>query len=253
MNKLVLITGATAGIGEACAREFAAQGWNLIITGRRTERLNQLATALEEEHQVSCKCLAFDVSDREATTTALNTLTENERQIDVLVNNAGLALGNEPFQEASVDDMETMIDTNIKGLLYVTRIVAPWMKAAGRGHIINMGSIASHGVYATGHVYCATKHAVLALSKGMRLDMVQHGIKVSTVSPGAVKTDFSIIRYKGDMDMFEDKYKGYEALSAKDIAESTYFVASRPPHVNIEEIIIQPINQASHFMIHREE
>lgn len=252
MNKLVLITGATAGIGEACAKTFAANGWNLIITGRRANRLQALSDQLRAEFGVRCKTLAFDVSDRKAAMEVLNSLSEEDRKIDVLLNNAGLALGSEPFQDASLDDMEIMIDTNVKGLLYVTRVVAPWMQQRGQGHIINLGSIAGHGVYPTGHVYCATKHAVVALSKAMRLDMVKDNIKVSTISPGAVKTDFSMVRYKGDQDKFDEKYQGYEALSAKDIADSTYFVASQPAHVNIEEIVIQPVNQASHFMIHRE-
>lgn len=251
MSKIVMITGATAGIGEACAHKFAAAGWDIIITGRREDRLHKLEQKLKREHGVDVLVLCFDVRYLNTVRKFISILRGKWTKIDVLINNAGLALGTEPFYEGEYKDWEQMIDTNIKGLLYMSRELAPLMIANGRGHIINISSMAGHEVYPGGHVYCATKHAVRALTKGMRMDMVEHGIKVSAVSPGAVETEFSIVRYKGDVSKAEDKYDGFKPLTAADIADSVYFIASQPDHVNIEEIYLCPQAQASPFIIHR--
>ncbi|MEZ5004575.1 MAG: SDR family NAD(P)-dependent oxidoreductase [Chitinophagales bacterium] len=253
MSKIVLITGATAGIGEACAIKFAAEGWNLILTGRRKERLVQLEKKLQEEYGVKVLTLNFDVRDLKEVQKNIQSIRSPWTNIDVLINNAGLAIGIESFEEGQYKDWDLMIDTNIKGLLYVSREVAPLMIANGKGHIINLASLAGHEVYPNGHVYCATKHAVIALSKGMRVDMVKDNIKVSTISPGAVETEFSYVRYKGDEEMVKSKYEGYEPLTAKDIAESAYFIANQPAHVNIEEIWIQPTAQANPYIIERKD
>lgn len=249
MSKIVLITGATAGIGEACAIKFAKEGWNLIITGRRKERLLELEQKLQSEYDVKVLALNFDVRNKEEVIEEIGGLRGPWRNVDVLVNNAGLALGNESFEEARMDEWDTMIDTNIKGLLYVSHTMANIMKENNRGHIINVASLAGHYVYPTGHVYCATKHAVLAAAKGMRMDLVDYGIKVSCVSPGAVETEFSIVRYRGDVQKAKDKYAGYEPLTAVDIAESTYFIANQPEHVNIEEIWIHPKAQPTPYKV----
>ncbi len=251
MSKIVLITGATAGIGEACAIKFAQNGWDIIITGRRSSRLETLADSLKIKYDADVLALCFDVRKLEALQEQFKSLTGKWSNIDVLVNNAGLAVGMEPFQECHYDDWEKMIDTNVKGLLYVTREVTPLMIKRNKGHIINLASLAGHTVYPRGAVYCATKHAVRALSKGMRLDLVKEGIKVSTVSPGAVETEFSIIRFKGDEEMATKKYEGYTPLVAEDIAESVFFIANQPDHLNIEEILFQPKAQASPFVLER--
>ncbi|MCP4120417.1 MAG: SDR family NAD(P)-dependent oxidoreductase [Bacteroidetes bacterium] len=251
MNKVVLITGATAGIGEACAHKFGANGWDVIITGRRKERLETLEASLRSSYGVDVLSLCFDVMNLAEVQESISSLAGNWRQIAVLVNNAGLAVGTSPFQEGAYDDWERMIDTNIKGLIYLSREVSPIMISNGKGHIINIASMAGHEVYPGGNVYCATKHAVLALSKGMRMDMVGNGIKVSSVSPGATETEFSIIRYKGDKQKAIDKYKGFEPLTGADIAESVYFVAAQPEHVNIQEVYVAPRAQASPFVLNR--
>jgi len=251
MNKVVLITGATAGIGEACAHKFGANGWDVIITGRRKERLETLETALRGSYGIDVLSLCFDVRSLAEVKENIGSLAGNWTQIAVLVNNAGLAVGTAPFQEGDYDDWERMIDTNIKGLIYLSREVAPIMISNGKGHIINIASMAGHEVYPGGNVYCATKHAVLALSKGMRIDMVGQGIKVSSVSPGATETEFSIIRYKGDKQKAIDKYNGFEPLTGADIAESVYFVAAQPEHVNIQEVYVAPKAQASPFVLNR--
>lgn len=252
MRKVALITGATSGIGEACAHRFASGGYDLIVTGRRSGRLEKLESALRAAYGTDVLALCFDVRDLKAVQHQVASLTGKWRQIDVLVNNAGLAVGTEPFHQGVYDDWERMIDTNIKGLAYVSREVAPLMIANGRGHIINMASMAGHEVYPGGNMYCATKHAVLALTRGMRMDMVAHNIKVSAVSPGATETEFSIVRYKGDESRAADKYVGYAPLTATDVAESTFFIASQPEHVNIEEIYLQPRAQASPFILNRD-
>ena len=249
MNKVVMITGATAGIGEACAYKFAAEGWDVIITGRRKERLEALEDQLRLDHKVDIRSLCFDVRDLKVVREQIRGLEGKWKEVSVLVNNAGLAVGTGPFHEGVYDDWERMIDTNLKGLIYITRELAPIMVENGRGHIINIASMAGHEVYPGGNVYCATKHAVLALTKGMRMDMVGQNIRVSAVSPGAVETEFSIVRYKGDVQRATDKYNGYDPLTGADVAESVYFVASQPEHINIQEVYLAPKAQASQYVL----
>lgn len=245
--KTALITGATAGIGEACAHIYAEHGFNLIITGRRADRLQKIKEKLELQFQIQVITLNFDVSDKNAVETQLNSLSLDFRKIDVLVNNAGLSQGLDDFQDALLSDWETMIDTNIKGLLYVSKIVSNWMIDNRKGHIVNLGSIAGKEVYAKGNVYCATKHAVDALSKSMRIDLLKHRIRVTAIHPGAVETEFSEVRFHGDKKKAEKVYEGYQPLLARDIAETIYFATSRPAHVNINDLVIMPTVQASAF------
>jgi 3-hydroxy acid dehydrogenase / malonic semialdehyde reductase len=251
MRKIAYITGATAGIGEASAHKFAANGWDIIITGRRADRLIELQKLLQDKYQVSVLMQCFDVRNLFEVQKNIQAMDAQWRQIDVLLNNAGLAVGRGPLQEGIYDDWERMIDTNIKGLLYVSREIIPIMISNGKGHIINVASLAGIESYGGGNVYCGTKHAVRALSRSMRIDLVEHGIKVSTVSPGAAETEFSIVRYKGNTEQAEKTYEGFMPLSAEDIAESIYFMAIQPKHVNIEEIFILPTAQATSTIIHR--
>lgn len=251
MSKIVLITGATAGIGKACAEKFAKAGWNLILTGRRKERLDAIEQELQNSFGVKVLTLNFDIQDLEAVKKNVESIRGPWKNIDVLVNNAGLAAGNDAFQDASYEDWNQMIDTNVKGLLYITRELSEVFIENKKGHIINLASLAGHEVYPGGSVYCATKHAVMALTKGMRVDMIQHGIKVSAVSPGAVETEFSMVRYKGDEAIVAKKYEGYQPLVAEDIAESVFFIANQPDHVNIEEIFIMPKAQANPYVLER--
>ncbi|PWK80281.1 NADP-dependent 3-hydroxy acid dehydrogenase YdfG [Mucilaginibacter oryzae] len=251
MSKIALITGATAGIGEACAQVFAREGYNLILTGRRLERLEKLAAQLNEQYGVEIAVSSFDVRNREDTISNLESLPAHWKNVDVLVNNAGLSQGLDPIQKGNIDDWETMIDTNVKGLLYVSRVVSNWMIENGSGHIINLGSIAGKEVYANGNVYCATKHAVDALNKGMRIDLLPHRIKVTAIHPGAVETEFSEVRFKGDKERAKKVYEGFEPLRAEDIAETIWFIASRPKHVNINDLLIMPTAQANAGTIYR--
>ncbi|TSD67572.1 SDR family NAD(P)-dependent oxidoreductase [Inquilinus sp. KBS0705] len=251
MAKIALITGATAGIGEACAHTFAREGFNLILTGRRMQRLERLAQQLNDKYNVEIAICCFDVRSRQAVIDNLNNLPAEWKQVNVLVNNAGLSQGLDPIDKGDIDDWETMIDTNIKGLLYVSKVVSNWMIDNGFGHIINLGSIAGKEVYPNGNVYCATKHAVDALNKGMRLDLVNHGIRVTAVHPGAVETEFSEVRFKGDKDRAKKVYDGFEPLVAQDVAETIWFAASRPAHVNINELTIMPTAQAAATVINR--
>lgn len=251
MNKTILITGATSGIGKACAIRFAEHGERLILTGRRQNRLDELAEWLRKEKGVEVLPLAFDISKRKAVESAMGKLGSEWNKIDILVNNAGLASGLSTLQEGEVDDWEKMIDTNIKGLLYITRIVAPLMISAGTGHIINIGSIAGKQVYAKGNVYCATKYAVNALTQGMRIDMLPHGIKVSQVCPGAVETEFSEVRFHGNKQAAAAVYQGYTPLTAGDIAEAVSWIAGLPGHVNINDLVIMPVAQASPGYFHK--
>lgn len=251
MSKVVLITGATAGIGEASAHVFAREGYNLILTGRREDRLEKLAEHLNDTYNIEIAILSFDVRNRQQVIENLEGLPEKWKMVDVLVNNAGLSQGLDPIQNGDVDDWETMIDTNIKGLLYVSRVVSNWMISNGKGHIINLGSIAGKEVYLNGNVYCATKHAVDALNKGMRVDLLSHGIKVTAIHPGAVETEFSEVRFKGDKERAKKVYDGFEPLIAQDIAETIWFVASRPAHVNINDLVIMPTAQATATNIFR--
>ena len=244
MSKIALITGATSGIGRAVADIFAENKYNLIVTGRRSERLQELKAALERQHGIGVFALCFDVRNNDEVVRNIESLPVEWRNIDVLVNNAGLAVGLNRIQDGVLDDWERMIDTNIKGLLYVTRTVSPLMIARNSGHIVNICSIAGKEVYENGNVYCATKHAVDALSKAMRIDMLGHNIKVTNICPGAVETEFSIVRFKGDTQRAAGTYRGIEPLTGRDIAECIYFAVSLPQHVCINDMMIMPTAQA---------
>jgi len=242
---IALITGATSGIGKSTALEFAKHGYNLIITGRRQERLTELKTQLTTEYKINVLDLCFDVRDEQQVSKAIQSIPTEFKAIDVLVNNAGLAAGLSAIQDGNLSHWERMIDTNIKGLLYVTKHVSQLMIANKKGHIINVGSIAGKEVYANGNVYCATKHAVDALNKGMRIDLLAHGIKVSAINPGMVETEFSIVRFDGDEERAKKVYENIQPLKPEDIAETIYWMASRPAHVNINDILIMPTIQAN--------
>jgi len=245
MRKIALVTGATAGIGTAIAEILAKNGYNLIITGRRKDLLDMLKNELGVKFKSDVLALNFDIRDRQQTENAIDHLPETWKDIDVLINNAGLAAGLAPIHEGSVDDWDQMIDTNVKGLLYITRKLAPLMIKRGSGHIVNLSSIAAKETYENGNVYCATKHAVDALTKGMRIDLVKHNIKVTSISPGMVETEFSLVRFKGDKARADKVYEGLTPLSAEDIAEAVWFALSRPAHVNINDMLIMPTSQAS--------
>lgn len=245
MTKIAFITGATAGIGEACAKKMAKVGYDLIISGRREENLNRLEEEILKEYQCNIRKLVLDVRQQEEVFEKINSLPEEWKKIDLLVNNAGLAVGVSALQDGVIDDWERMIDTNIKGLLYISKAVSPLMIKRKQGHIINVTSIAGKEVYPGGNVYCATKHAADALTKGMRIDMLPHNIKVSSIAPGMVETEFSIVRFKGDKDKADQVYNGFTPLYAEDIADTVEFIATRPAHVNINDILIMPTAQAS--------
>lgn len=251
MNKIALITGASAGIGEACARVLAKEGYQLILAARRKERLEKLAEELKQAYSTKSYLIELDVRDKAAVNEVLGNLPAEWKAVDVLVNNAGLSQGLDPIQTGDTDDWDRMIDTNIKGLLYVTRVISPGMVERKAGHIINIGSIAGKEVYPNGNVYCATKHAVDALSKGMRIDLLPYGIKVTAIHPGMVETEFSIVRFKGDEDRAAAVYHNLEPLVAQDIAEAAWFAISRPPHVNINDLLIMPTIQANSTQIFR--
>lgn len=247
----VYITGATAGFGKACAELFAKEGYSLVITGRRNERLTELSQALKEEYKVEIVTSCYDVRDENEVSKAVNDLPEKVKSnISILINNAGLAVGKGPLDEGISDDWNRMIDTNVKGLLYVSKAVIPFIKQFdGHRQIINIGSTAGKEVYPGGNVYCASKHAVDALSKGMRIDLLPHNIKVSQIAPGLAETEFSVVRFKGDQEVADAVYDGYEPLLAKDIAETALFLVNRPPHVNIDDIIIKPTAQANSTIV----
>lgn len=253
MSKTVLITGATAGIGKATAEIFARNGWNTIITGRREKNLSDLKNLLETKYNVKVLTLCFDIRNKSEVCKAIESLSENWKTIDVLINNAGLALGKEPLQEGNISDWETMIDTNVKGLLYITQAVLPEMMKRKSGHIINLSSTAGKEVYAGGNVYCATKHAVEALTKSLRIDVLPFSIKVSSVSPGLVETEFSKVRFKGDNQKADNVYKGFTPLYAEDVADAIYYVASRPAHVNIGDILMTCTAQANSTTVFKTE
>ena len=247
-DRIVLITGASSGIGAACAHKFAECGARLILVARRKERLEQLAIDLGVEVHL----LNLDLRDRAAVENSLAGLPKTWQAVDVLVNNAGLSRGLDKLHEGDIDGWEEMIDTNIKGLLYISRAVIPQMVERGRGHIINIGSIAGHEVYPGGNVYCATKHAVDALTRGMRIDLVDTPLRVSTVDPGLVETEFSQVRFNGDTERAARTYQGYQPLTGDDIAEAVVWIADRPQHVQIAEVIIFPTAQASAGVVHKE-
>jgi NADP-dependent 3-hydroxy acid dehydrogenase YdfG len=251
MNKIVFITGATAGIGEAIAVKFAQHHYRLILTGRREDRLVALARDLVNRFGVEVLTLVFDVRDREAVNKAVDTLPAEWKEIDVLINNAGLAAGFDQIQNGSIEDWEVMIDTNVKGLLYCTKAILPSMINKKQGHIINLGSTASKYVYEKGNVYCASKAAVDSLSQAMRIDLLKDNIRVTAIHPGAVRTEFASVRMKGDAEKVEAVYKGFTPLTAEDIADVIYYCVSVPPHVCINELIIAPTAQANPFYVDR--
>jgi NADP-dependent 3-hydroxy acid dehydrogenase YdfG len=251
MNRKILITGATSGFGRAMAHVFAQHGDDCIITGRRSERLDELQRELEQKFNVAILPLCFDVQDKEAVTKAIDSLPEDWKNIDVLINNAGLAAGRDYFDEASMDDWETMINTNLKGLLYVTKAVVGAMRARGKGQIINIGSTAAKEVYEKGNVYCATKAAVDALSQSMRIDLLRHGIKVTAIHPGAAETEFSMVRFKGDEALAKSIYQGFKPLVAEDVAQVAYFCTTLPEHVCINDLVLTCTAQANSFYFNR--
>ncbi len=253
MARIALITGATSGIGEAVAKIFARDGFNIIITGRRVALLSALAKQIEQDYRVRVLALSFDVRDNGQVQSYLGALPKEWSDIDVLVNNAGLAVGLNQIQNGVIDDWERMIDTNVKGLLYVSKIISNYMINRGKGHIINIGSIAGKSVYPNGNVYCATKHAVDALSKAMLMDLNPHNIKVTQVCPGAVETEFSEVRFKGDKERAANVYKGFTPLKASDIAEVILYAVNAPEHVNISDMVIMPTAQASATIINRKD
>lgn len=245
MSKIALITGASAGIGEACARLFAQNQYDLILAARRADKLTKLAAQLQADYGIKVQTLELDVRNAAEVDSKLNSLSPEWKKVDVLVNNAGLSQGLDPIHAGSLADWDTMIDTNIKGLLYVTKVVSTWMVDKKSGHIINIGSIAGKETYANGNVYCATKHAVDSLNKAMRIDLLPYGIKVSGIHPGAVETEFSEVRFKGDTERAKKVYEGFDPLHAADIADAIWYAVSRPAHVNINDLVIMPTAQAN--------
>ncbi|MBI5373112.1 MAG: SDR family NAD(P)-dependent oxidoreductase [Sphingobacteriales bacterium] len=252
MGKIVLITGATSGFGKAAARKFGANGYDLIINGRRTERLAELAAEIGNKYNVAVLQLPFDVRDEKKVFEAIGNLPDNWKAIDVLVNNAGLALGRDFFEEASLEDWNTMIDTNVKGLLYVGKAVAQLMALRKQGHIINMSSIAGKEVYEKGNVYCASKFAVDAISQGMRIDLLRHHIKVTSINPGAAETEFSLVRFKGDEATAQKTYEGLTPLSGEDVADVIFYCATLPPHVCINDLTVTCLQQANTIYFNRD-
>ncbi len=251
MKKIVFITGATSGFGEACAYKFAADGYDIIINGRRTDRLQVLADELENKYNIAVLQLPFDVQNENAVFESIKNIPADWQTINVLINNAGLALGRDYFNEADVSDWNTMIDTNVKGFLYVAKAVSQLMVKQSKGHIINMGSIAGKEVYEKGNVYCATKFAVDALSQAMRIDLLRHNIKVTSINPGAAETEFSVVRFKGDEGTAKKIYDGLKPLSAEDVAEVIFYCATLPPHVCINDLSITCLQQANTIYFNR--
>ena len=250
---IVCITGASSGFGRASALKFAAAGYHVILCARRKERLDALSEQLEKSFGIPTYVMPVDVRDAAAVKIAFEQLPEHWKQIDVLINNAGLAAGRDAFQDANPDDWEAMIDTNLKGLLYVTKAVVPTMMQQRSGHIINVSSLAGREVYPQGNVYCASKHAVTALSKGLRMDLLAYRIKVTNISPGLAETEFSLVRFKGDADKASQVYAGYEPLHPEDIADVIFFAATRPPHMNLEEITLLPTAQSDSRTVYKEQ
>jgi 3-hydroxy acid dehydrogenase / malonic semialdehyde reductase len=250
MSKIILVTGASSGFGKAIATKFAAGGWNVIITGRRKEKLDELGKALEANYGIKTLSLVFDVQDKKAVFDNLQNLPTEWQAINILVNNAGLALGRDSFENANLEDWETMIDTNVKGLLYASKAVLPIL-IKEKGHIINIGSTAGKEVYKDGNVYCASKHAVDAISKAQRIDLLQYQIKVTAIHPGAADTEFSVVRFKGDAEKAKAVYTGYTPLMAEDIAETVWYVANTPAHVCINDLVITCTAQANSMYLQK--
>ena len=251
MSKIVFITGATSGFGEACAEKFASHGYDLILNGRRIDRLVQLCSALEKRFNIAALALPFDVREERSVFDSITSLPEQWKKIDVLVNNAGLAVGRDYFEEADLGDWNTMVDTNIKGFMYVAKAVSQLMAVHKQGHIINMGSVAGKQVYEKGNVYCATKFAVDAMSQGMRIDLLRHNIKVTAIHPGAAETEFALVRFKGDETTAKSVYNGIQPLRAEDIADIIFFCTTLPPHVCINDLIVTCTQQADAIYFHR--
>ena len=251
-GKTVFITGASSGIGKACAYQFAEAGADLITSARRVDLIEQIANDIKSKFDVDVLAYKLDVRDRKEVEKTINELPEKWKKIDILINNAGLAKGLAKLYEDDPENWEVMIDTNVKGLLYVTRAIVPLMVARKSGHVINLGSIAGRAAYPNGSVYCATKHAVLAINNSLRMDLIDKNIRVSTIDPGMVETDFSNVRFNGDTERAKQVYKGLIPLTADDIAETVLFCATRPPHVNISEVVITPTAQANAFVAYRE-
>jgi len=251
VKKIVLITGATSGFGKACAEKFSADGDNIIITGRRKERLEEVQDELEKKFSIKILPLVFDVRDKKTVFSTLQNIPDEWKKIDVLINNAGLALGRDYFEDADLDDWETMIDTNVKGLLYVTKAILPFMITRKRGHIINVGSVAGKEVYEKGNVYCASKHSVDAISKALRIDLLRHQIKVTAIHPGAAETEFSLVRFKQDKAQAKKIYEGYTPLSAEDVADIIFYCASAPTHVCINDLVVTCVAQANSFYLYK--
>ncbi len=250
--KTAFITGASSGIGEACARKFAENGYRLLLNARRTDKLQALADELKTQYGTDTMLLPFDVRDRETAERQIHSLPADWQEIDVLVNNAGLALGLEKEYEGSFDDWDTMIDTNIKALLTITRFIVPMMLKRGKGHIINIGSVAGDAAYANGAVYCATKAAVKVLGDGLRIDLADTPIRVTTIKPGLVETNFSVIRFHGDKQRADNVYKGIKPLTGNDVADCVWFAASAPEHVQVAEILVLATHQASGSVVYRQ-
>lgn len=252
MPKIVFITGATSGFGKACAEKFAANGYDLILNGRREDRLQELCNSLERKYNIAGLLLPFDVRNEKEVFDAVAGLPAEWKKIDVLVNNAGLALGRDYFEEANLEDWNTMVDTNVKGFMYVAKAVSQLMSPHKQGHIINMGSVAGKQVYERGNVYCATKYAVDALSQAMRIDLLRHNIKVTAIHPGAAETEFAMVRFKGDQSTAKSVYDGIEPLTANDVADVIYYCTTLPPHVCINDLVITCTQQADAIYFFKE-
>lgn len=250
MSKIVFITGATSGFGKASAEKFAKEGYNVIINGRREDRLETLKSELESKYNVAVLVLAFDVRNRENVFASINSIEGEWKKINILINNAGLALGRDYFDEADIDDWDTMMDTNVKGLLYVSKAVVPFLIET-KGHIINLGSVAGKEVYDKGNVYCASKFAVDALSKSMRIDLLRHGIKVTSINPGAAETEFSLVRFNGDETKAKSVYDGLQPLTGSDVADVIYYCTTLPAHVCINDLVLCPTQQADAIYFYR--
>lgn len=253
MRPIAIVTGATSGFGKAIAETFAQHGYDIIITGRREERLNSLKDQLESNAGCEVLTLCFDVRDQDVTLQTLSNLSDRWQNVEVLVNNAGLASGMDTIQDGDLEDWNRMIDTNVKGLLYVSKAILPGMTKRGKGHVINIGSTAGKEVYSKGNVYCASKHAVDAITKGMRIDTLGTGVKVTQIAPGAAETEFSEVRFHGDKDKAKSVYNGYQPMTAEDIASVTYYVTTLPPHLCINDLVLTSLSQANSFYIHRED